>query len=1353
MKINRENLLNDLLDFASQGNGAIIGSPGVGKTYLLKELRRSLKSDGTPHLLLPIDLLGDGTDKDLQSELSYEGDLIEKLKSVPILHKNSILLFDAFDAARNEEARKRFLRLIKRAIQELDKWNVVVTVRTYDAKKSQALLDLFGNPYDNGLDQYHTEGILCRHFTIPPLNEDEIQQAFDQIPRLKSIYESGSQDFKSLLANPFNLWLLEKILTTSQDVPDFSQIHSEVQLLGLFWQRRIEGVNNADNRHFLLTQVTRRMVEERSLAVRRDNVYRDLQLSETARQMAWNNLLSDEILAKVSSEQRIAFSHNILFDYAVSILLIEDDPKKLEEFVDEDPSRPLFLRPSLTYFFTRLWYDAPEIFWRAFWHILATNQSVHLRLFARLIPTSVIANEARELVQLTPLLEKLRNREEIANEAMMRLLQSFRALQIERDELWIDFFDEASSYWHADFAWDLATLTSEILERAPKTENTAIIDTCGEIGRRLFEWAWQEREASGNDWYNQLGSTRAVPLIAKTYGTDIEESRRLLKKVLKLTQEDNFPISFLTWLTEHVDKIWLHDPEFVALTYRAVFTHDETSDERTNFNTGPILPMTSTRRQDYSSCQYRLITHFPNFLQADPLVATQAAIRSLNHFIVREHIIRYLKKGVAFENLIETFEFRGKPAYFVPDNSHIWDETNYPDEPIKIADELFKFIAALASSQNSLSRLDSLLDVFRDEVWVASFWKRLLKTGLKSPEIFAPRLFELCIAKPILMGNDVLHELGLFLENAASEFTSNQLRQIEDTILALPKEAMDEDQKFLEYRRNGLIASIPQGLLQTKEAKKIREDMAQADQVPENTPLFRSESWSEPYTEEKRLQRQGVDTTTPENQELQRFFEPLDKFTSGWLNGTPNEKAVEEILPQLQKAYATINRHTDANKEVMDSLWCKLTACVSILGRVAVDLDTDQFAFCRQVLLQGATHELPEPDPHDAEFKFPGYSPFPRHEAANGLLRLSTRQLDTEMLDAIELLANDPVPSVRMVTAMELSRVYFKTPEKFWHIVDLRATYETNQIVQEYLYFTLARVVGRKKENEDKTVRVMDKLLQRIPQPTSDIGQSDPFIVLLMWLAINRENTWALKTIDDTLFKDPILFAPSLSSAVSRTMDDYVVPKNLEVSERREETQRAIAFLKRAIDVAADGIQELCTNFNENRTEEEEKKLREIYTVIDRIIMCLFFEVAYERDQSEEPKEKISDELRCHFYIEVKPLMEQVIAFAEGENGLMFARTAHYFMQLLTSFMTCNPKEVLHLAEGVARSSERFGYNLDSLAVAEVVKFVEIILADHREEVRDGQGLEDLLNLLDIFAKTGWSDALRLVWRLDEVFR
>lgn len=52
-----------------------------------------------------------------------------------------------------------------------------------------------------------------------------------------------------------------------------------------------------------------------------------------------------------------------------------------------------------------------------------------------------------------------------------------------------------------------------------------------------------------------------------------------------------------------------------------------------------------------------------------------------------------------------------------------------------------------------------------------------------------------------------------------------------------------------------------------------------------------------------------------------------------------------------------------------------------------------------------------------------------------------------------------------------------------------------------------------------------------------------------------------------------------------------------------------------------------------------------------------------------------------------------------------------------------------------------------------MVKFVETVLADHRNEVRDGQALEDLLKLLEIFAKSGWPDALKLVWRLDEVYR
>ena len=1348
MQIKREKLLKNLQDFTSQGNGVIIGSPGVGKTYLLKELRQNLKSDEIPHLLLPIDQLGDGTPETLRQELSYEGELIERLRAVPVSDKKAILLFDAFDAARDEQTRKRFLRLIQRAIQDLKQWNVVVTVRTYDARKSHELLDLFGAPNDTN----HREGILCRHFTIPSLSEAEIRQAFDQIPNLESVYNDGSEDFKQLLANPFNLWLLEKILKSSRDVRALSQIRSEVQLLDRFWQRRNEDESDEPHRRFLLEQIARRMVQERSLTVRQNDVYKDLDLDNLARKRAWDDLLSDEVLAKVSStRQRIAFSHNILFDYAISVLFIEDEPQQLERFVREDPSRPIFLRPSLTYFFTHLWYDAPESFWKAFWYILPSNQSVHLRLFARLIPTSVIANEARSIDQLKPLLKRLQNGGNFANEAMTYLLQSLRAMQIGRDPLWIDFFDQVSAHLDPNFAWDLTVLTSDMLERATKKQDTTVIDACGRVGRRLLGWIWQERETSQNDWYNDLGGNWIVPLVAKTYGTNPENSRELLEKVMKLTQEDNFPINFLTWLTDHVDKIWDHDPDFVALIYRTMFTHYETSDELIH-KSGPILGFGSTRRQDYRMCRYRLINHFPDFLQAAPLAAAQAVIQSLNFFIISTRAFRYRQEDVALESLAETFNFRGKLAYFVEDDSYIWDEGKTLAEPIKVADALFEFITELAMSQNPL--LDSLLDVFRDYVWVAFFWKRLLKTAVRFPDIFAPRLFELCTAKPMQIHHETSYELARFLEAAASEFTPDQLRQIEESILTLPEGAGD-NLDSLERGRNRLLAQIPPNLLCTDAAKTIREQMERENDVPVNQPPISFRTWTEPVTEEKWLQERGVDTTTPKNQELQHFFGALDKFNSDWLNDVPSEGATELILPTLEEGYTAITENTGADKKVIDLLWYKLTHCAAILARVADNPESYLFAFCRQILLDGAAHELPAPNPvFDDQFNSPGYSPFPRHEAACGLLRLTARQSDAEMLDAIEILTDDPVPSVRMVTARELFRVYFTEPDIFWHIMDDRATRETNRVVQKYLYATLARVVAREKENEEKTTHIMDKLLKHTPPPAERLEAVDPFIDLLVWLVIDRENSWALKTIEDTFFKDPVRFANPLGHAVFRIMEDYVVPKNLETPEGYERAKRAVKWLSKVIDVVSDGIKELCTILKEHKNEEVNQQLNDVYEVIDQIIMCLNLEVVRERGESEEEAEQIPDELRRRFYNEVKPLMEGIIDFAlDPESGVMFAQTAHYFMELLTSFLSCDPKEVLHLAEGVARSSERFGYSLDAVAVDDVVKLVEIVLADHRDEVRDGEGLKDLLNLLDIFAKTGWPDALRLVWCLDEVFR
>jgi NACHT domain len=1346
MKIERTELLSDLMSFALKESGIIVGRPGIGKTYLLTELHERMKSDGVPHLLLPIDQLGDGSEATLQAELSYQGDLIEKLQNEisRLDRKPGILLFDAFDAARNEQTQKRFLKLIRRAVRELKGlWNVVVTVRTFDAKKSQELISIFGSSFDFEFARYRDSSIPCRHLVIPPLTKDEIDQAVSQIPCLEAIRSAGSQDFKRLLEVPFNLWLLEKVLRESTDTPDLSQIRSTVQLLGLFWKYRVEFKSNKEDREIILTRAVRKMANSHSLSARKEELYRP-EIRE-----AWQELLSDEVLTEVSSTgQRVAFSHNILFDYAVSVLLIEDDPDALIAFISEDQSRPLFLRPSLTYYFTRLWYDEPAVFWNAFWYVLP-NPNLHIRLFARLLLPSVLVNEARRVEELEPLVYALAQGKPEACEAVLRVLQALYVPRVVRYDLWVQVLDKLSEHIRKEFPWDLATHTSNITNWAINITNIEVLQTCGRISRRLLKWVWKERCDNKQPWIDGVGAHRGVPLVAKTFGTAPEESRQLLEEVLGITKEEKFPIEYLHRLIDEIENIWPFDPAFVVRIYFTVFGREETSEEKTYFGT-PVMPLIGTRRQDYDMCQYLLIDRFPKFLYANSFAATVAVVGSLNTFILRSHVMPHVKGEINFESLVEEFTFRGKTAQYIQDNSYIWD-AGYHEQPIKMADALDSFIFELSSSEEGLPKLDSILDIFRDGVWVAFFWRRLLETAARAPKIFAPRLFELCLARPVQLGAETVRELGAFVEAASADFTSEQLHQIEQSFLTIPEGENDEEHRgALERRRDRLLARIPAELLKTEEGRNARQAMVEADRVPLNEPLASFTLKSGTYTEEDWLRDRGVDLARPGNQELQSYLAPIGTFTSEWENKTPPADAIRAILLAAQEAYAALNRITDVDEDVFDSAFTRIAACANAMSRGITEPDSPEFRFCSEVLLAGAEHELPLPDPErDADYSSPGWSPTPRTEAAQGLPWLAARRPDENLLNAIEALTNDPVPSVRFLVTGELFLLRDKAADEFWRLVERIAEREKNTVVLQFLCHSLRYVAAK---DEEGTTRVLDKIAARALSVDKDSELLNQFIPLLMWYALERNNSWATG-IADSLLDDPVRWAHQIRRAAYDALS-LLTPERVAASETKETTDRAVLWLMKAIDAASTGIGVVRESAKTGWTEELQTKLKDVYGVIDQIVLRLFFAADVRADLRDHGQEPVSDERRRKYYFKIKPLLEQILEFTRNkENGVLFASTAHHFMELLNGVLKYDPTGALHMAAGVAESSEPTNYNLDSMAIREVVKMVEAILADHRTEVQAPESLEDLLLLLDIFAKTGWSEALQLVWRLDEIFR
>ena len=247
-----------------------------------------------------------------------------------------------------------------------------------------------------------------------------------------------------------------------------------------------------------------------------------------------------------------------------------------------------------------------------------------------------------------------------------------------------------------EFAWELATLTSDVLERAQLTGQREVVVDCAHVGRRLLQWVWSERSRGADAFLDNIGGVWGVRLVCRTYALDPKLSRDLLRPILDQLSNSELPIDYFSRLTDEVSHVWSVDPDLAVEIYAAAFSHEETSDAKTGFGT-PILPLTSTRRQDFSMCQYHLIRHYKSFLAANAVAAARAALRSLNEYVSRRHVVRFLNPGFTIDDVTERFAFRGRTAVYVRDLSYSW-EAGHRDEPIEMADQLFGHIEAIAAA-------------------------------------------------------------------------------------------------------------------------------------------------------------------------------------------------------------------------------------------------------------------------------------------------------------------------------------------------------------------------------------------------------------------------------------------------------------------------------------------------------------------------------------------------------------------------------------------------------------------------------------------------------------------------------
>ena len=1289
MKINRTSLLNTFEGFVKSGHGLVVGPPGVGKTYLVSELSERLEQQSIPNLQIAVDTLGDGTSTAIQEALQIDKDLITKLKEEEVA--GGVLLLDGYDAARSEKGQRNLLEFIRRAKRELSSWTVIVVVRTYDAEKSPELNDLFPAGSSGFSGQIH-----CRHFVIPPLEEFEIQSLATRSPNLLSAYETATDDLKELLKIPFNLWLLERLLPGASDTT-FAGVQSQAQLLGMFWNRRVTSSSTGLTRQHVLAGILEQMISQRSLSASRTQTFDPKLVVE------WSDLLSGEVIVEQTFGNRVKFSHNILFDYAVSVLALDLDPAKLVSFLNEDRSRQLFLRPSFVFYFGRLWHEDSNQFW-ATYRFLLEVEGVEGRLLGRLVPPTVVVQECQDFESLAPLLSMQNVYPGIGPTAALHVLRALRTWEPRAIDFWVRFLNELASSVSFENAWEIA-LSLEIILKNPNAD----VSILGEAARKLTTWCWEQRATKRESADTLLGRF-GIPLVARTYSTDPATSNGLIRPVLNLVKEPGFPIQVLYQLANNVEPIALVDPGLVGDVYRTVFSASEQSQEKTQMGGSTVLVLTSTRRQDFEMCQYLLLQFFPTFLQISLDSAIAAGIDAVNLHVVANH-------SVESE---QPFSFRGGVAFYRKDRSVFW--ANYSDhhDPVHMLDQVNSRLEELVNQSDATEELQTSLDVIRDHARVAVCWKRLLAFMSKHPGHFVEASRELCLARPILMGEDTLYEIGKLLAAIAGTLSLSELESVERFMLSLPSDA----------RKNRLISQIPANLLITAEGKQLIEELLRTDRSFANEPLVSFRMSQREYTNADWLQDRGVDIELPTNRRVRELSANLTNAID-----SPDKPIAANVIGAAFIAAKELRNELQTtggiDGAIQDSAWTNLGKFVRFVLDNVKDPEEPVSLFARDVMFE-CTSYVSLLDEDDLTFKSLCWSPTPRTEVAHLVPTWFARTGDSRALDIFETQLDSPFPAVRYLAAHELWRIANQEPNRFWSAVDRRICSEKNEVVLQGLLVSVGRAISL---DESRGTEVIVDLRATVFSESAPKELTEMYLDIVAWLVVVRESESATGLLKEIL-GDPCKYSKELRM-LAHDVGTRISRQRNEPTKEATYGRNAVSWLIQIIDAAQSGLEYLRSD---GADKGKGSAFEDLYLLIDSVVTSLW--VAGNGVQSIEAKE---------YYQRVKPLLNRISDFATvTEFGLM-PSTAHHAMEFLHAFIGCDPRGVLKMAWLITSRSP--GYNLDSMAIDRVVKLVEVFLADHRDQLREPESLQHLLGLLDIFAETGWSEALRLIWRLDEVFR
>lgn len=1311
MKIKREELLNELYHFATNGHGMVVGVPGVGKSYLLRRLKDLLVEKDILCFIVKIDNAYDCSDGAIENELGFDGNWIEVLNEIELRNEfKAVLIFDAFDAARDERKRQGFLSQISKAKSHLkEKWNIIVSARTYDAKKSTDLVRLFSPREDVG--GYSA----VRKISINELCENEIQEA-SASPLLYSFYSKSTPELKEILHIPFFLKILEVILLEYSDesVEEIKRYKSETQLLDFFWQRKIDETEFAMQTQKFLLWFTRELVEVKTLSISKSDL---LKTGDSAMFETFERLRSELIIDEVSFKNaRIAYAHNIFFDYAVSRLCIEHDYNSLIAFISEDNPRAFFLRPSFVYFFTSVWYENREVFWDLFKQLNANDQK-EIQLFVRLIINSAIASQFSSVEDLDYVLKF--NGTSNGDEIIRNILQSIRFVRKSPLEQDVELLLFLSKNLQVVYLFEFSFL----LDRVINDGNKAWLQAGGEAARNLLSFILMKRTSENKSFLDRIGSFRGIELVSKTFATNPEESKQILRSIFLLVEESGFDINYFTSLADDIKYIVNEDPEFVGEIYKIIFSHRETSDEKTQMGASVVMNFISNRRQDFDMCYFRLEQLYPEFLRASPQLAMITGIEIVNQQVYERRAQMYAKGSF-------NFEYDGKMSTFIRDFSSMWADRRLQDKPEELVEHIIKYIEA-QYNDGHIKQAENLVKIYISNAQVGFLWKQLMGLAVRLPLMMFDIIYPLITVPQFLSSSEVSYEVRAFIEKTSSKLDQVQKEELENVIFSAYSD--DED-----YGIQAALSAFAPGSLLTDRAKEF---MAARETIENIKPVETSFSVT-PYSTEEWLKDKGVDVDNPNVIEMTKSVSYLDGFTHQFLNSIPSYSESEPYLKSALALWSVFEKGDGLNEQLRYTLLNSITKTIAIISRNLSEVDDEQIAQVKKTISFAFGFMTKYDQDQKGNSAGQGYSPTPRIEAAESLVNIYLRDGDTQFLDLYRNAITDFSSVVRYNAIKNLPNLFNKHFEVYKELLFERLKNEKDSFNYAALFAALYFKNDRIAEDGSEVIRLANSHNKLFEQKGPFV---DAYSEILLWFLNYQEIPTAYETL-----ANGYQYKAFCNSVI------FHLFKQINTHGSKEVFIESTPKVKLKLEVIDHYIQKAGENLRSASTiSPMSKEVEQALEVFDEIVMRIYFALSQSQTTRYNHDLPAVEDNRKHLYFLIKPLVEKILHYSSQttENGIMLAHTAHYLMQTLNSTISFDPKAILSMVAEVTRYSMQVGYTFDTYAIREIVSLTEKLLADHRDILMQQDSFRDLVAILEIHVRSGWVDALELLWKLDEVFK